>query len=175
MGLLDAYAPKWLPISIFGERPIILNNDNDMLNGSRYTCLDYHVIGNGSESNVIVNVSSTKNAIVSFSLESTASGVWQFSEDVIVSGQTTISTFCNNREMANIPQTSFSYGGTITTVGTVIGPHVIGSTTGGASKSGGASGHINTWLLAKNKSYLLRFTSNAGSNGVVQGIYYSEV
>jgi len=91
----------------------------------------------------------------------------------LVSGGTVLTAFNNNRNSATVSDAIIIGDPTATTVGTFIGSHVIGSTTGGASKSGGTSS-VNKYQLKQNTTYLLKFIADADNTRVTQSIFWRE-
>lgn len=166
--------PFW-PIGDHGERVSIDWIDEHGCNGTRFTCLDYRTgVHATTLSSIALTTDATTETIMTVSLETTKAGVWRFSEGATVSGGSVLSVFNNNRVLGNGHSCVISGNVVVTTVGTVIGYHVIGSSTGGASKSGGASAERNPWTLKPSTTYLLTFQPTADDCAVVQGIFFVE-
>jgi len=174
MGTVDAFPGKWLPLGYNGERVIISTTENDVYNGDKYTYLDYKVVASSAYSIVTMLTASLEETTIEVSLETTKPGLWRMSEGAVVSGATTVTVFNNNRKSLKVYDSVIKTGGEIVSVGTIIGYHVVGSLTGGASKSGGSSSTRNAWVLKQNTTYMFSFLSDAADNSVVQGLYFTE-
>lgn len=174
MGIIDSYPGKWLPIGENGERLTISATENAVYDGDKYTYLDYRVVGSSAYSIVTITPGILKETTVEVSLETTKPGLWRMSEGATVSGATAVTVFNNNRKSLKVYDSVIKTGGDIVTVGTIIGYHVVGSLTGGASKSGGSSSTRNAWILKPSITYMFSFLSDSADNSVVQGVYFTE-
>jgi len=173
-GLTDSLAPIWLPIGPTGARVTIDNTDNEVCLGNRWTVLFLDTILVASGTSIItMTTNSEKVSRVVMSLESDGAGIWQLSEGAIITGGTVITAYNNHRKINTACNSVMIVNPIVSTVGTVLGTHDIGTSTGGASKSGGDAG-FNPWIFKQNTTYMLKFTAVASNTIVNQGLYFYE-
>lgn len=166
---------SFLPVSKCGARITIDNLNEEIHKGNRYTCLFLETIASTAGTSIIaLTTNSEKELHLVFSLESDKAGEWQLSEGAVVSAGTAITAYNNDRKSTNTCDCVIVANPTVATVGTILGYHIIGSTTGGASKSGGSAVANNEWIAKQNTTYLLKFTAAAPSAKTVQGLYFYE-
>jgi hypothetical protein len=174
MSLTSSYPGTWLPLSPTGARVIIDAAENEVSLGNRYTCLFYDTTGvTGATSIVNIRTNALKEIRLTVSIDTFGAGVWRMTEDSVVSGGTALVAYNNNRKSDNICDVTIIGNPTVATIGTVIGYHVIGAATGGASKSGGNAG-TNPWILKQDTNYMFTFTAIGPTIQVVQGLYFFE-
>lgn len=143
--------------------------------GYRFSAFTLETVSATSGTSIIVLTSnSVKTCFAWFSIEVDKAGLYELYENPVCSGGSAITAINNNRNSSITADLTLVHNPTIATVGTFMGAHIIGSTTGGASKSGGSS-TVNKYELKLNTSYMLRFTADADNTRATQGIYWREV
>jgi hypothetical protein len=149
-------------------------NDNEIGLGHRYSSFFAETLAASTNTSITTITSdATKSSLLWISVDTDKPGLYEFYENAIVGAGTAMSAINNNRQL-NITATSVLVANpAITTVGTFIGSHIIGSTTGGSTKSGGSS-NVNKYLMKKSTTYLMRFTTDISTCRVTHGIFWDE-
>jgi hypothetical protein len=75
-----------------------------------------------------------------------------------------------NRDSTNMAQTEISIAPTVSNTATLLWEGITGS----GVKAGGESRDLTEWVLGSNRSYLLRTTSKAAGNNIVQRLLIYE-
>jgi len=165
----------FFPMSDEGYRITEDLDDYELTLGHKF-CAFYNstVSGTAGTSVVSITPNGSKICYAWFSIEVDKAGLYELYEDSEVSGGTIIVGINNNRNSTLDSDCVVRSDPTVTTAGSFIGAHIIGSVTGGASKSGGSSS-VNKYQLKQSTSYIVRFTADSDNTRATQGIYWREV
>jgi hypothetical protein len=163
------------PISNDGYRLVEDQSDYEIILGHRYSTFYSTTISGSIGTNILaITTNSIKICEAWFSIEVDKAGLYELYEGAVISSGSVLTLFNNNRNSSNVADCTVVGNPNVSTVGTFIGAHVIGSATGGTSKSGGSS-TTNKYQLKYNTTYILRFTADVSSTRVTQGIYWREI
>lgn len=101
---------------------------------------------------------------------STDKVTFQYFENAVVTGGTTVTPFAQNRQLGIVSGVNMKQGVTTTNTGTQIAQTWLPGSVGvGQSRSGSLSGGGETfWKLKRNTTYLLRFINGSTESNVVQ-------
>lgn len=161
------------PTSPNGYRLVEDLQDYEVELGHKFSSFYRSTIDGSSSTSIVAITTSTTKCYAYFSVESDKSGMYELYEDAEISSGSMLTVFNNNRNSIVAASVVVVGDPNVTTVGTFIGSHVIGSSTGGASKSGGSS-NVNTYQLKYNSTYLLMFTADTATTRVTHGVYWRE-
>lgn len=165
---------NFLPTTTEGYLMTELMDDYEIILGHRFSAFYKTTITGTAGTSVIGITSNSENrASLWASIETDKAGMYEMYEGAVISGGTVITSFNNDRESIEVADCSVVGDPSVATVGTFIGAHVIGSTTGGASKSGGSS-NVNKYRMKLNTTYLFKFTADADNTRVTHGLYWRE-
>ena len=157
-----------------GYRLVEDMEDYEINVGHRFSAFWRSTIAGTVGTNILaITANDLKDTYAWFSVETDKAGMYELYEGAVISGGTVITAFNNNRDSTIIADATVVGNPTVATVGTFIGSHVIGSVTGGASKSGGTS-HVNKYKLRKNTAYLLKFIADDATTRVTQSAFWRE-
>jgi hypothetical protein len=165
MGLLDSNAPQWLPIDpISGNRKIIEPEHAAIHAGLHFTVSVLTTTSSYLTLGYTTPAASTKRrAHFVFSANTDKAAVISFSQDAVISGGTLIHAVNNNCE-SNMNNTGIWVADpVVTTIGTVLERHLIGSAGTGASRPGGNASARNEWYLCYGKTYLIQIACGSAS------------
>lgn len=164
----------FFPMTHDGYRMVEDQNDYEIYLGNRYSVFTSETVASTSGTSIIAITSNDlKICEAWFSIETDKSGLYELYEGAIVSAGSALTAINNNRNSASTADCSVVHNPSVATVGTFIGAHIIGSTTGGASKSGGSSS-VNKYQLKFNTTYILKFTADVDNTRATQGVYWRE-
>ena len=176
MGLLDSNAPYWLPIDpISGNRLIIEPSHGAIHDGTHFTLTYNKIIGAGSTVSVMMTAPATSTSqYIHFvcGVECDKAATWTLSQCSASVGSS-LTAYNNNLNSSNANPAALVANPTITTVGTILETHIIGTSGNPNSTTGGGVEQRNEWLLEPAKQYLVNVTTvAASSNTVINMPYY---
>ncbi len=149
-------------------------NDYEIALGHRFSAFySTTIAGTTGTSIVAITTNAEKTCEAWFSIEVDKAVLYELYEGAEVSAGSALTAFNNNRNSTLTADCTIVGNPSVATSGTFIGAHIIGSTTGGASKSGGSSS-TNKYQLKLDTTYILRFTADADNTRATQGIYWRE-
>jgi hypothetical protein len=166
MGILDSNAPKWLPLDDrSGARVCIEYPHHEIHEGNFFTVAYSKTINSGSVTSIMITTSALSAGVVHFiaQVEASLAGTWIFAESTSASVGSALTAYNNNRLSSNTSGTVIVGSPTITTTGTTLETHVVG-TDAPSTRTGGSSDSRGEWILAASTSYIVHFTSSAASN-----------
>lgn len=106
-------------------------------------------------------------------VETDKAATWTFSEDASASVGSALTVYNNNRNSTKASLLTLFGTPTITTVGTVLETHIIGTSGNPNSQTGGGVEARNEWLLKPSTNYLIQITTvSASTNTVINMPYY---
>lgn len=177
MGIVDSYPGKWLPIDDYtGARVDIDVVHSQIHNGKHYTTVYSKALSAGSNLAVAITTPTAGTGYVHFvaGVDSNLSGTWYFTEGASISAGSTLTAYNNNRISTSTAGTVTVGTPTVTTYGTVIETHVVGTNTT-PSQTGGGTKSRNEYILATASTYMVYFTANATSTfSAITFSYYVE-
>jgi hypothetical protein len=179
MGLLDSNAPTWLPVDpISGNRLIIEPVHGAIHDGVHFTANHSKTLGSASTLSMMMTTPATATSkYVHFvcGVECTKAATWTLSECSASAGSA-YTAYNNNRNSSTTDPTTIVLNPTITTYGTILETHVIGTSGNPTSVSGGSVEQRNEWLLKPATQYLVNVTTYAASSDTVitMPYYYRE-
>jgi len=157
-----------------GYRMVEDQNDYEIALGHRYCAFYSATVAGSSGTNIVAMVTNAEKICEAwFSIETDKAGLYELYEGAVVSAGSALTAVNNNRNSTNTADCLIYGNPSVATAGTFVGAHVIGSTTGGASKSGGSSS-TNKYQLKLDTTYILRFTTDSDNTRVTQGVYWRE-
>jgi len=108
-----------------------------------------------------------------FSANTDKASVITFSTDAVISGGTSIQAYNNNCESHMNNTGTWVVDPVVTTAGTILEQHLIGSAGTGASRPGGNASARNEWYLCYDTTYLIRIAcSLATTMAEITAPYY---
>ena len=176
MGTVDSFPGQWLPIDyISGNRKILEPVHGAIHDGTHFTLTYNKIIGAGSTVSVMITTPATSTSqYIHFvcGVECDKAATWTFSQCSASVGST-LTAYNNNLNSTKTNPAPLSANPTLTTVGTVLETHIIGTTGNPTSVSGGGVEQRNEWVLAPATQYLVNVsTVSASSNTVINMPYY---
>jgi hypothetical protein len=146
-------------------------NDYEIILGHRFSAFYRQTLSASANTSIVaITSNSIRNSCLWVSVEVDKAGMY---ESAIVSSGSAITAINNNRQLNTTADCILVANPTIATVGTFIGSHVIGSATGGASKSGGST-NVNKYLMKKDTTYLFSFVADTTVTRVTHSIFWDE-
>jgi hypothetical protein len=165
----------FFPVTNDGYRTVKDYETYEVVLGKRYSAFYYTTIASATGTNIVAMVTNEIKLVEAwFSIEVDKPGLYELYEDAVISSGSALTSFNNNRNSSDSADCTVYGNPTVSTVGTFIGAHIIGSLTGGASKSGGNSA-TNKYILKKNATYIVKFIADDANTRVTQGIYWREI
>ena len=181
MGLLDSNAPYWMPIDPISGNRLILEPEHGAIHAGTHFTITYPrlVSSAASVSSVFFTTPATSaSKYIHFvcGIESDKAATWTLSEGATASGGSALTSYNNHRDNANTSGVVAVGTPTITTVGTILETHIIGTAGNPNSVTGGGADARNEWLLKPATSYLIQITVTAVTTNTVINIpyYYRE-
>jgi len=176
MGLLDSNANEILPIDpISGNRLIIEPVHGAIHDGVHFTVTYNKVIGASSVVSVMITTpAATTGKYIHFvaGVECDKAATWTFSQCSASVGSA-LTAYNNNLNSTITNPATIVANPTITTYGTILETHIIGTSGKPNSTTGGGVEQRNEWLLEPAKQYLVNVTTvSATSNTVINMPYY---
>lgn len=164
MGITDSAPGQWLPIDALGARITIDYPHHEIHEGNHFTCSYSKALSAGSVLSVNITTPTSGTGYIHYIaiVESNLSGTWVLGETSSVSGGSALDVYNNNRGSTTTSGAVIVGTPTVTTYGTVIETHVMGSNSG-PSRTGGAAEIRGEYILATDTSYIVYFTANATS------------
>jgi hypothetical protein len=158
MGLLDSNAPQWLPIdSISGNRKIIEPEHAAIHAGLNFTVSVLTTTSSYLSLVFTTPAASTKKRLhFVFSANTDKAATIRFYEGAVVSGGSALTQINNNRESALTDGTVWVKDAVVTSTGTILESHLIGSTGSGNVRPGGGGVARNEWYLKYATVYMIR-------------------
>lgn len=160
------------PIS--GNMKIIEPEHGVIHDGTHFTITRPMTLSAGSVNTLLITTPSAGAGYVHFicGVESDKSLTWYLYEGASTSGGSAITALNNNRNSSTADIVTLKGNPVITTVGTVMEVHRMGSTAA-SSRTGGGTNTRNEWVLATSTSYLVYVIADAASTQtVINAPYY---
>jgi hypothetical protein len=165
------------PRGVYGDRRAIDTVHERGHEGLVFTATYAETIGSGSTSSVMITKPAASDIHMTMSVESSGAGTWTWSTLPNATGGSTI---VSNNHKASSTTVDPMLGGitsgpTVTSAGTILERHVIGSTGVGQSSSGGAGLVRNEWVMDETAAtkHLIQFTASAATNIAYNITYYN--
>ena len=179
MGILDSFPGQWMPVDpISGNRLIIEPVHGAIHDGVHFTANHNKLLGSGSTLSMMITTPATaQNQTIHFvcGVECSKAATWTLSQCSASVGSA-YTAYNNNLSSSNADPATIVLNPTITTYGTILETHTIGTSGNPNSVSGGGVEQRNEWLLAPAKQYLVNVTTYAASSDTVINMpyYYRE-
>lgn len=176
MGLADSHPEQWLPVDyISGNRLIIEPSHGAIHAGTHFTLTYNKIIGAGSVVSVMITTpASSTSKYIHFvaGVEADKAATWTFSQCSASVGSA-LTAYNNNLNSTSTSDTSIVANPTITTYGTILETHIIGTSGNPASVTGGGVEQRNEWLLVPSTQYLVNVTTvSASTNTTITIPFY---
>ncbi len=167
---------QFLPVDKYGLRPSIDTVHKRIHDKIVFTATYTETITSGSASSILIAAPASVDIHMTLDIEANNSGSWTWSKAPNATGGTIIVS--NNHDQSSTETDPLlgliTDSPTVTSVGTVLEYHIVG-TTGVGNSSGGGSGLIrDEWLLdpASPTKYLIQFTASANSSLAYNVTFY---
>lgn len=165
MGITDSHPYKWLPVDEYvGGRVGVDIVHNKVHAGEHYTVTYSKSLSAGSQLAVAITTPTAGTGYLHFvaGIDANLSGTWYFTEGASVSVGSALTAYNNNRVSTNTAGTTIVGTPTVTTYGTVLETHVVGTNTT-PSATGGDITQRHEYILATATTYMVYFQANATS------------
>jgi len=179
MGLLDSQPDKYLPRDRVSGNLLIIEPEHGAIHaGDHYTL---SVLTTTSSYLTLVYTSpaeaTKQRAHFVFSANTDKAAILTFSEAAVVSAGTSIVPPNNNRASSKLGFGSWVIDPVVTTTGTVIERHAMGTAGSGSARPGGDAAARNEWYLDYGKTYMLRIACDQSTtrSEITVPYYYREV
>ena len=163
-------------IGVYGDRRGIDAVHERIHEGIVFNANFAETLASGSVSSIMITKPATSDIHLTMSLESSGAGTWTWSKLPNATGGSVI---VSNNHKASSTTVDPMLGGirstpTVTSSGTVLEPHVVGSTGVGQTSSGSGGLIRNEWVMDETAAtkYLIQFTASAATNLSYNITYY---
>lgn len=163
--MTNAHAPQYLPIDSIANARVGIDYPHSRIHsGNHFICSYSKSLSAGSVLAVAITTPTSGTGYIHYTatLEANLSGTWVISESASVSGGSALTVFNNDRSSAATSGTTIVGTPTVTTYGTSLETHIVG-TNSVTSPAGGLSIQRGEYILATATTYVVYFTANATS------------
>ena len=167
-----------LPQDLTSGNVLIIEPEHGVIHeGAHYTVsYDTTVAGSGSVTSLLITTpAASEDKYLHFvcSVNADKKVIWTLSEAPEATAGSVLTSYNNNRAMtSSTSPATVTANPTITSVGTVLETHIVGSASTNQSKVGGNANARNEWVLAAATKYLLRVVTTEATTEVDMTIPY---